>query len=68
MVEDIVCKHSDERSLADMRSRIEAAIWTQQQVKLLRLLGFQVAKAVPALRRQLAAHASTMEQLQSVLG
>jgi hypothetical protein len=42
-VEDIVCKDGDEQSLAELRTRIEAALWTQEQLKSLRLLGFQVA-------------------------
>lgn len=42
-IEDLVCKDGDEQSLAGMRLRIESALWMQQQVKALRLLGFQIA-------------------------
>jgi hypothetical protein len=42
-VEDLVCKAGDEAALQDMRSRIEFSAWTQQQVRSLRSLNFQVA-------------------------
>ena len=42
-VEDFVCKAGDEAALQDMRSRIEFSTWTQQQVRALRKLNFQVA-------------------------
>src|SRR5438552_16236668 len=41
-VEDLVCKADDEAALQDMRSRIEFSTWTQQQVRALRTLDFQV--------------------------
>jgi hypothetical protein len=41
-VEDLVCKADDEAALEDMRSRIEFSTWTQQQVRALRKLDFQV--------------------------
>lgn len=42
-VEDLVCKDGDEAALQDARARIEFSTWTQQQVRALRSLGFQVA-------------------------
>jgi hypothetical protein len=42
-VEDLVAKAGDEAALEEMRSRIEFSNWTQQQVRALRRLGFQVA-------------------------
>jgi len=41
--EDWVAKEGDAEALEAVRARIEAAEWTQQQVRSLRLLGFQVA-------------------------
>ncbi len=46
-VEDLVCKDGDADALDQARARIEFTRWTAQQVRDLRLLGFQVAdKAV----------------------
>jgi hypothetical protein len=42
-VEDLVSKADNEAALQDMRSRIEFSAWTQQQVRSLRKLNFQVA-------------------------
>lgn len=42
-VEDLVCKQGDEAAEQDMRSRIDFSTWTQQQVRALRTLNFQVA-------------------------
>src|SRR5688572_2847408 len=42
-VEDFVCKDGGEPVLQDMRSRIEFSRWTQEQVRTLRRLNFQVA-------------------------
>lgn len=42
-VEDFVCKDGDEPALRDMRSRIEFCAWTQEQVRALRRLNYQVA-------------------------
>jgi hypothetical protein len=42
-VEDFVCKEDDEPTRAAMQQRIEAAAWTQGQVRQLRTLGMQVA-------------------------
>ncbi|MDP1650163.1 MAG: GSU2403 family nucleotidyltransferase fold protein [Rubrivivax sp.] len=42
-VEDFVCKEDDLETYAAMRGRIEAAEWSQEQVRNLRLLGMQVA-------------------------
>lgn len=42
-VEDFVCKEDDEPARQAMQQRIEAAIWTQGQVRQLRTLGMQVA-------------------------
>jgi hypothetical protein len=41
-VEDLVGKAGDEAVLDEMRSRIEFSTWTQQQVRTLRNLNFQV--------------------------
>ncbi|HJV60067.1 MAG TPA: GSU2403 family nucleotidyltransferase fold protein [Albitalea sp.] len=42
-VEDFVCKEDDVEAFEAMRARIEAAEWSQQQVRALRQLGMQVA-------------------------
>ena len=42
-VEDFVCKQDDLVAYEGMRSRIEAAEWSQEQVRDLRRLGLQVA-------------------------
>lgn len=41
-VEDLICSADDESALAEMRARIEFAQWMQDQIKALRLLGYQV--------------------------
>ena len=41
-VEEFVCKENDQDSYQAMRGRIQAAEWSQEQVRHLRLLGMQV--------------------------
>jgi hypothetical protein len=43
VAEDLVCKQVDEEARIAMQSRIDAAAWTQDQVRQLRRLGMQVA-------------------------
>lgn len=42
-VEDLVCKEAEQEAKQTMQSRIEAASWTQGQVRQMRRLGMQVA-------------------------
>lgn len=48
-VEDFVCKLEDEAAHDAMRNRIESATWGQEQVRMLRALGMQVADKDAAL-------------------
>ena len=48
-VEDFVCRLEDEADHDAMRNRIESATWSQEQVRMLRALGMQVADKDAAL-------------------
>jgi hypothetical protein len=48
-VEDFVCKQGDEAAHDAMSKRIESATWIQEQVRMLRTLGMQVADKDAAL-------------------
>jgi hypothetical protein len=47
--EDFVCAQDEQAALDAMSARIEAATWAQQQVRMLRTLGMQVADKDAAL-------------------
>ena len=48
-VEDFVCSQQDQAAHEAMRNRIESATWAQEQVRMLRTLGMQVADKDAAL-------------------
>lgn len=48
-VEDFVCTEQDQAAHDAMRNRIELAAWSQEQVRMLRTLGMQVADKDAAL-------------------
>jgi len=48
-VEDFVCTYGDQAAHDAMSSRIESAAWSQEQVRMLRTLGMQVADKDAAL-------------------